>query len=117
MTSYARRIVWFLPASLMIAIAGACSDDTARGASGLECAESSDAPLDSYYMPCAGPDDACPEPYVCVNSNVDPEAEPYYACLIPCCDSSECPAPHGCIGDPGFPVFDVGPDGYCAEAP
>jgi hypothetical protein len=93
-------------------IGGGCGDDEVEGPE-LECSDSSDATLDSYYDPCT---DECPAPYSCVNTSFVPE-EPYMACLIPCDRSCDCPEPHGCVGDPDFPVADVAPDGYCAEAP
>jgi len=103
--------------SVLMLVSG-CGDDEATGSGdGVECADESGASLDPYFMPCSGPADLCPAPYQCVNANVDREAEPYFACLIGCCDSDDCPDPHGCIGDPDFPVADVAPDGFCAEAP
>jgi hypothetical protein len=101
----------------VLALVPACGDEPARDADGGECADSSGASLEPYYVPCSGPEDFCPAPYACVNSNVDREAEPFYACLIACCDSDDCPAPHGCMGDPDFPVADVAADGFCAESP
>ena len=100
-------------AGCLFLIAGACGDDEVEGP-GLECSDSSEASLAEYYDPCT---DACPAPYRCVNATIDPEGEPYMACLIPCDRSCDCPEPHGCVGDPDFPVADVAPDGYCAEAP
>jgi len=99
-------------AGCLLLFGSACGDDEVEE-SGPECSDSSDATLDAYFDSCGGVD--CPSPYVCVNTNLDPEGEPYMACLIPCDRSCDCPAPHRCIGEPDFQVADLAPDGYCAE--
>jgi hypothetical protein len=77
------------------------------------CPDYSGASLDEYYVDCSAA--SCSSPYACVE--VEELGGSSMVCLLPCCVSTDCPDGQGCVGQPDWPVADVGRDGYCSEAP